>query len=212
MIIVIAGDKGGTGKTTLITNLAVGYMLKNKTVGLVAADNNQSLLKWYNRRTESNSPLMPISEAYKNIKSEVESMTLLADIVLVDTAGHDNEELRNLALFADQIIVPLRPSSQSEVDSLEKITGILNTAKKKNTKLKSNVLFNRCKTSNHAERLAIKEALESDDNWIQPFNSFVSMAQVFEDALNAGKSVYEVRTRTAQPKAQIDLIIQEIGV
>lgn len=212
MIIGLGGDKGGTGKTTLVTNLATGYLAKGITVGLIACDNNQSLMKWHKRRLAAGQlSNIPFTESYKNIKRDVERMASLVDVVLVDTAGYDNEELRNLALVSDLIIVPIRPSSQSEVDSLEKITKIINTAKKNNPRLRAHILFNRCKPTYHKERIAIKEALESDKNWIQPFKTFITLNQAFENGLNEGRSIYEIRTRTSQPAAQIDLLIQEIG-
>jgi chromosome partitioning protein len=52
MIVCIANQKGGVGKTTLATNLAV--VLSNKgSVVLVDADDQQSAVKWNNRRTEN---------------------------------------------------------------------------------------------------------------------------------------------------------------
>lgn len=51
MIITIANRKGGVGKTTLATNLAVALSKKGSIV-LVDADDQQSALKWSKRRTQ----------------------------------------------------------------------------------------------------------------------------------------------------------------
>ena len=44
MILVVASEKGGTGKTTIATNLAVMRLLNNKKVLLVDSDPQQSSL------------------------------------------------------------------------------------------------------------------------------------------------------------------------
>ncbi len=50
MIVCIANQKGGVGKTTLATNLAVALSKKGDTV-LVYADDQHSAVKWSKRRT-----------------------------------------------------------------------------------------------------------------------------------------------------------------
>ena len=50
MIILIGCNKGGAGKTTTATNLAVGLAIKGKDVCIVDADPQRSAARWYQDR------------------------------------------------------------------------------------------------------------------------------------------------------------------
>ena len=50
-IICVANRKGGVGKTTLATNLAVALNNKGKSI-LLDADEQQSAFKWANQRED----------------------------------------------------------------------------------------------------------------------------------------------------------------
>lgn len=53
MILVIGGDKGGTGKTTPAANFAVCLIKQGKAVTLVKIDNNNSISDWYEERQKT---------------------------------------------------------------------------------------------------------------------------------------------------------------
>ena len=50
MIIVLGGKKGGTGKSTIATNLAVSISNKDKSVLLIDADPQETSYEWYQAR------------------------------------------------------------------------------------------------------------------------------------------------------------------
>ena len=58
-IITIATQKGGAGKTTLATNLAVASAMANKITLLIDADAGQkTALEWFQKREDQNNPLV----------------------------------------------------------------------------------------------------------------------------------------------------------
>ena len=63
MIILIGGEKGGTGKTTLATNLAAMRALAGHDVLLVDTDRQGSAAAWALKRGESETkkPRVPVS-------------------------------------------------------------------------------------------------------------------------------------------------------
>ena len=91
MIITIANRKGGVGKTTLATNLAVALSKKGSLV-LVDADDQQSALKWSKRRTEN-----PIYTEYHtgDLKKILLDLQKKYDYIILDIAGRDSEEFRS---------------------------------------------------------------------------------------------------------------------
>lgn len=211
MIIVIGGDKGGTGKTTLAANLAVCLIKNGKTVTLVKTDNNNSISDWYKERTQRKLPLFPLVECFGKIKDEITVLNKRSDIVIVDTAGYDSPELRSVLQCADLLISPVRPSAATEVNSLTKVNSIIKQAQALNPKLKARVLFYRCKPSHHKERIELYNYLVADPDWIQPLKNYVTFSTVFEKSTEQGMGVHEMNN-AATAKAQIELIAQEIGV
>lgn len=53
-IICIANRKGGVGKTTIATNLLIGFQQKGKTI-LIDTDEQQSSMRWSKQRNDINS-------------------------------------------------------------------------------------------------------------------------------------------------------------
>lgn len=61
MIIVVGSNKGGVGKTTLASNLAVAFASRAQKVVLVDADPQGSALYWgAMRQQEQHSPLITV--------------------------------------------------------------------------------------------------------------------------------------------------------
>jgi len=102
--ILIANPKGGSGKTTLSTNLA-GYFARNgDTVTLRDLDRQQSATRWVERRS---SELPVIHSQHLKNKSPIDS-----DWVITDSpAGLREEKLSDAVKQADCVIVPIQPSA-----------------------------------------------------------------------------------------------------
>lgn len=91
--IVITGNKGGTGKTT-ITALLVEYLTcQKKKVNLIDTDPNQALQTWINNCQQEN---------------RLVSSPLPADYQIIDTAGVSGGSLTYIKQ-ADIILVPFVP-------------------------------------------------------------------------------------------------------
>ena len=103
--ILIANPKGGSGKTTLATNVAGFLAGKRQRVVLADEDPQQSSTHWLARRP----PLFPkIHEkpADRRAHSELDPQWVVVD----SPAGLDGAELRNELRRADVLIVPISPS------------------------------------------------------------------------------------------------------
>jgi chromosome partitioning protein len=98
--ILVANSKGGSGKTTLATNLA-GYLATiSKKVVLADLDRQQSSTQWLNRRP-ANVPSIQVQN--DDFKPEW--------MVTDSPAGLRDEKLAEAVKNADCIIVPIQPSA-----------------------------------------------------------------------------------------------------
>lgn len=115
MITVIGGIKGGSGKTTLATNLAV-MRAQHAKVLLVDADEQKSAWDWSQQRdcsSEGNfkSSFVTVCMSGKAIYTNLMKLREDYDDIIVDTGGRDTTSQRSALCIADQLILPFKPSS-----------------------------------------------------------------------------------------------------
>ena len=113
MIYTIGGIKGGTGKSTIATNLAV--MLKNsgRDVLLVDADDQPTATLFTAKRNETlgASGYTAIRLREMDVYHQVLNMKERFDDVVIDTGGRDTKSQRSALAITDLYILPFRPRS-----------------------------------------------------------------------------------------------------
>ena len=116
MIIVVGGIKGGSGKTTIATNLAVMRSEKKKVL-LVDADEQRSAWDWSQQRDASDSAHLfmgifsTVCMSGKAIYSNLLRLKEDYDDIIVDTGGRDTTSQRSALCIADKLLLPFKPSS-----------------------------------------------------------------------------------------------------
>jgi len=105
--ILIANPKGGSGKTTLATNLA-GYLAKqNQRVVLWDLDQQKSSLNWLTLRSSELPSISRLRLEREASKGDMEKNDWL---VLDSPAGIQGKNLSHALKLAHKIIVPVQPS------------------------------------------------------------------------------------------------------
>ena len=104
-IFTIANRKGGVGKTTLATNLAVALSNKGKTL-LVDTDDQKSAYNWNKYRQEKLNSISVID----NLGKTLQPLNDEYEFILIDIAGRDSEVFREALLISDKLIVPTQAS------------------------------------------------------------------------------------------------------
>lgn len=125
-VIVVANQKGGSGKTTVAVNLAIALMRSGVPVACVDADSTQESLAHYfeNRaawaRIRGLELPMPRHERLASTSSgedAIEAVSRMIDglaaeyqAVVIDTAGHEDAVNRSIHGRADILVTPLNDS------------------------------------------------------------------------------------------------------
>lgn len=114
MIIAVSNLKGGVGKTTITTNIAVCFAQRGRSVCIVDTDlGQQSSMEWASNRAEKAGEVLHVPVfgiQVKQINREVEELQKRFDIVMIDGTPQLTEVADRTILASDIIIVPVAPS------------------------------------------------------------------------------------------------------
>lgn len=136
MILVLGGVKGGTGKSTAATNLAVMRALDGRDVLLVDADDQGSSYTFSEIRGESkaDSVLSCIKLTGIPVGRECRKLSSKYHDIIVDTGGRDTASQRSALSVADFVLVPFKPRS-FDIWTLEQASRIITEAMSVNERL-----------------------------------------------------------------------------
>jgi chromosome partitioning protein len=143
MIVLVGGEKGGTGKTTIATNLAAIRAAAGRDVLLVDTDTQQSATSWAEIRTEEGvePKISCIQLKGKGVTEELRKLSPRYDDVVIDAGGRDSIELRQAMLVAQVMLIPARPS-QFDIHGLAAIDRVVGDVQTFNQKLRAYVVVN----------------------------------------------------------------------
>lgn len=115
IIVTVAQQKGGSGKTTLSSHLAVAWALASKrTVAILDVDPQGSLGEWFERREarlgEDATALVFRTASGWGARRESRAMARDHDVVVVDTPPHADRDARNAMELATLVVVPVQPT------------------------------------------------------------------------------------------------------
>ena len=112
VVITIAQQKGGTGKTTLAANIAASFAATRR-VALLDIDPQKSLSRWHVLRLARRAPAAAL--AFSDISgwrlaAELERLKRDHDVVLIDSPPQLDTDARVAVRAADIVLVPIQPS------------------------------------------------------------------------------------------------------
>jgi chromosome partitioning protein len=156
-ITVFGGEKGGTGKTTLATNIAAMLALKGKDVLLLDTDRQGTASFWATVREEERiEPRVACVQKFgKGLPSQIRDLAERYDEVIIDAGGRDSMELRYALGVADRAYIPVQPF-QFDIWTIRQMDTLVEMAKGLNENLAAFIVLNRVATNP-----AIREDLET---------------------------------------------------
>ncbi|SHO52030.1 division plane positioning ATPase MipZ [Desulfopila aestuarii] len=210
MIIIIGCNKGGAGKSTLATNLAVGLTLRGKDIVLVDADRQRSASKWHQYRIEENhKPDMLVVAKEDNIAVDLSKLNEKYEFVIVDVAGRNSRELITGATVADLLIAP-HQASQLDLDTLNELHEQLIRIKDLNPDLEAYIYHSMAHTNASVKENEREEFINyaAEFPQLKQMQSMNFYRKVYRDVIPQGLSVLE--SDNVQAKAEMNQFIDEI--
>jgi len=203
MILLVGSQKGGSGKSTIVTNLAVCLADVGASVVVVDADPQGTSLRWGIDRKRA--VLLPHIECIQKMGDLRDVLTELSQrhsVVLVDVSGRESRELRSAMLVTDHLVIPTRPS-QPDLDTFFYLQELIKKAHVSNPRLQVHALITNASTQYRIREREINEAREylNDFKEISTMRSVIYERAAFRTAISVGKSVIELKA----PKAKTDM-------
>lgn len=193
MIVLIGGEKGGAGKSTIACNLAVFLARHEEDILLLDADPQKTSTTWaYRRNLIEENKLAKIHSAEKtgDIYETVMDLAKRYKHLIIDSGGRDSKELRSGLIAADVFYTPIKPS-QIDIDTLAKMNEIVEHAKAINQKLKSVALITHSPTNpNMDDKRETEEILNNMPNFAGS-NISISYRSSYWRTMGRGLSVLE---------------------
>ncbi|HMV98607.1 MAG TPA: AAA family ATPase [Acidobacteriota bacterium] len=193
MIVVAGGIKGGSGKTTVATNLAIIRSLEGKDVLLIDADDQETTTDFTNLRSE----IRPDGAGYTQVKltggavrTQTQKLKNKYDDIVIDTGGRDTDSQRAALTVADILLVPFVPRS-FDVWTLDKVAKIVEEIRTVNPNLRACMFLNRADArgaDNDETAQALSEAVA-----LEFIRTPLGSRKAFANAASEGLSVVEAK-------------------
>lgn len=209
MIVVVGGSKGGTGKTTIATNLTVMRSLKGKKVLFVDADEQRSAYQWTEQR-ESNghhTPWSMIELGGENLYLQVQKMEEDYDDIIIDVGGRNTSSQKSSILIADIYLIPFLPRSL-DIWTLGQVKNIISGAKQINTELKCFAVINRGDSTGTDNKDAMD--IISDCPHLTCIPIIIGQRKAFANAATDGLGVLELKNADKKAVMEMNMLYEYI--
>lgn len=202
-VIVVAHQKGGVGKSTIASNIAV-ELSKFYNVRVVDLDLQKSLTYFNNLRKSANLTQCDIVNAssLNDLKNLINNNT---GLLIIDAGGYDSDINRVAISGADILITPVSDSG-IELVGLLAFRHILRDIRKVRPDLQAHVLLNKIHTR---ANLSLNEIFNfvKDNNEFTKFNAILRDRADYKKSFDSGKSVIEYNNKAVQ---EMNELINEI--
>jgi chromosome partitioning protein len=209
MILLIGGEKGGSGKTTLASNIAAWLAGQGSDVVLLDADPQSTAASWCARRRQEH----PQAAKVHSVMQRGDLFATAKDLagryrqVIIDAGGRDSVELRSGMAAADRLYMPLK-ASQFDLETSTRTAALVEQARAFNRALEAVAVVSMAPTNP-----AITEAQEARE-LLQELPGFrlsgvtIRERKIYRDAAREGLGVVELDNGKA--RAEMQLLCQEI--
>lgn len=209
MVIAVTNLKGGVGKTTIATNLAVSLAYQNFDVCIVDTDlGQQSSMEWSGNRSQDLKSIPVFGINVKQLNKEVDDLKKRYDIVVIDGTPHLSELADRTILATDILLIPLTPSLydfRGFEGFLQRFDQIKTVKESSGATTEAYVILNRVVPNTNVSK-DINEAVEAYN--IQMLKTRLVSRISYVDTASEGKGVVEYKDKKA--KEEMEELTREI--
>lgn len=193
MIVLIGGEKGGSGKSCLAQNLSVYLQNQGRDILLLDADPQGTTTDWVKEREQNQvSKPLPSVQRSGNIRQVLIDLSKRYEDIVIDAGGQDSEALRSAMTVATHMLLPFRPKRR-DLKTLAHMENLLKMAMTINPTLKVKAVMTQCPTlPSQFQRIVEAKAICDSFN-IPALQNFTSNRNIYDDADENGFTVFEAK-------------------
>lgn len=205
-IVAVIGGKGGTGKTTIAANLAVGWSRAGRSVVLVDADSQGSISDW--AAVAGDAMTIPITGASKPAQlKDLPKLVDSYDIAVIDAGPRISEETGLIIRAADVALLPCMPSGL-DIWAQESIADLIRQRQAVADKPKAAIILN---SAVSGLRIAGDLLATATEMGIYVLDTTIARRPaIYPSSMSAGRTVYDHQPPSAEAIAEIENLRTEV--
>lgn len=188
IVIALVNTKGGVGKSTLASALAVRALADKMRVAIVDTDPQESLAKWFERRRQKAGMSAVIAEWPSDGIEELRKSRPQPDVVFIDVPPVNIDLIRNAIENADVALIPVKASAH-DLHATQDAIAIARVAKKKHL-----VVINDAVGNENLPTQALRQMLQMG---VPTSSIIVAHRMSYAKAASTGESGPELKDRSA---------------
>lgn len=216
MIICVANEKGGSGKSNIAINLAIKLHSLQEDVLLIDSDPQNSIKTFNDIRASKEVPFgfNCVNIFGESLSSQIPLLQNKYDILIIDTAGRDCDEMREALMASDILIIPTLPSDL-DIAVLNKMIKLYSQYKRFQKGLKAFVVISKASPNPSLQekinslRAFIKEKNVDD---LKLCNSVLYEREIYRNAFAKGMGVIEFAKKNDNALKDFESFFNELVV
>jgi chromosome partitioning protein len=190
--IVVLNPKGGSGKTTIASNLAACYAANGERPALMDLDPQGSSMRWLRKRPGDSPPIHGIA-AFERSATVTRSWQTRIPVdcgaVIIDTpAAIDPHALPDITRGADAVLVPVMPSEIDIHATAKCVADLLLVAKIRRAQRRIGIIANRVRSNTRVSQSLTRFLATLDI----PLVATLRDAQSYVRSAETGLGIYEM--------------------
>lgn len=208
MIITVGGIKGGSGKTTIATNLAI-WLSRQGNVLLVDADEQETasdFTAWREETLNGAVGYTAIKLTGDNVRKQIVKTKSKYNYVVIDTGGRDTTSQRSALFTSDIFLLPFNPRS-FDIWTITKVKNLISEIRAQHKSLKAFSFLNRADFRGNDNKDA-SEALQVDGITFLEYS--LANRKAFSNAAAKGLSVIELNPQDEKATDELNNLFKKI--
>jgi chromosome partitioning protein len=207
-ILVVAATKGGTGKSTLATNITVARAIAGRSVLLIDGDEQRTALDFTELRSEvfENVGYTAVGLQDRLIKAQAVAMASKYDDTIIDVGGRANLSLGAAMVVAHTILIPVQPRSFDILAIGQMLTMVEKARDGNPNDLRVLAILNAADPGGK-DNEATLEFLKSKEG-LEVLDITIGRRKVFSSAAATGRSVLEYVPKDQKAIDEINALVE----